>query len=381
MKKRIIYLVIIVLIILGVVYLRVNSKNRASTVQVKTSEANVGEIKSYLSTTGTVASKTSKDYFGAAGKVKALNVKVGDKVTKGQVLLSYDLTDANNSVKSAKLSYDNAVLTRNDTNNQNEKIKNQIADLDSQISALQNSKNVEDVKALATAKQQRAALSPITDEKIKQLDNAVELSKIAYDSANNRLNQSGDIVCEGDGIVTAVNCEVSSSTNGATPIITVQDNEGLKVIVSLSKFDSEKVKLDQEAVIKSGDKEYKGRVSFINPAATKPQVQGAGDVSLGIEVEVLDKAPELKINFDCDLDILLGTASNVLRIPSEAVKAEKADKYTVYTVKDGKAVAKDVTLGLQSDDYTEIKSGLSSGDKVILNPGVTIKDGVKVIEK
>jgi HlyD family secretion protein len=388
MKKKIIIYAIILSVILGVVFLRISSKNKSKFVSVKSNLAMKGDVESYLSTTGTIKSKTSKSYYGLQGKVKKVNVSVGDKVSKGQVLVTFETTDLSASVKQAEIQYNNAVLSKQDLTDQNNTINSKIADLDKQIADLDAqiaSAPKETVQTLISKqsglKTSRGQLQPISDEKLKQADNSVSLANISLNTAKENLAKNvNSITSDIDGVVTSLTAVEGSVASAAQPMVIVQDINSLKLMVSVGKYDANKIQLGQEAKIKTQGKEYKGKVSFINPAAQKSGTPGATDTILGVEVDVLENAPELKIDFDTDVDILTGKVANVLKVPAESIKSEKTGKNFVYIIVGSKAVEKIVTIGLQSDLEVEVKDGIKEGDKVILNPGATIKDGSLIKE-
>jgi len=380
MKKRnkIIISVVALALVAGAIAIKVTSSNKNKYMEVKTSTVTTGDIKSYLSTTGTIKSQNSKEYFGLTGKVLSVNYKVGDKVKKGDILVTYDASDLNAQVKSAELTYNNAVLQKNDAVNQNNDILNKIKELDAQIANPANS-----VQVISNLKTQRDSLKATSSEKFKQLDNTVASAKINLDLSKQKLSSGGSIVSEFDGTVTAVNVTAGSSgitaqSQGAA--VVVQNLDNLKVLISVGKYDAGKVALGQDAVIKSNGKEYKGKVTVINPAATKIVSATGADASLGIEVNITDSASGLKAEFDCDVDILLAEVKNVIKIPSESLKTDKTGKSYVYIINGDKAKEVAVKIGTESDTEIQIAEGLKSGDKVILNPSTSITDGVLVKE-
>lgn len=411
MKKKIIIWAIIIAVIGGFVFLRISAKNKNQYQSVKTAEVTQGDIKSYLSTTAIIKSKNSKDYYGLQGKVKKVNVKVGDSVKKGQVLISYDVQDLGAQVKQAQIQYDNAILSKqilvNGNNDITSKIADldkqisdtdkQLADLDNQINTLKSSKNPVDLEKLQsqdsplakkptlTAKREqlksaRDSLKPVSSEQLKQSDNQIQIAKIALDTAKTALEKNQDsIVSDIDGVVTALNtAEGTTSMGAAQPAVSVQDLSSLKAVVSVGKFDANKIQLGQEAVIKSGDKKYKGKVSFMDPVAKKTVTPTGGDTTLGVEIDILDNPEGLKVDFDADVDILLGQVSNVVKVPAECVKTTKEGKSYVYVVEGDKAVEKSVKTGIQSDMEMQIMEGINKGEKVIPNPANTITNGVLV---
>lgn len=379
-KKTVIYSLIVVGILSGVFL--INGKKKDSKIAtVKTSIVSVGELKSYISTTATVKSNNSKEYYGLQAKIKKVNVKVGDKVKIGDILLTYETQDLGSTVTQAQIQYDNTILQKKDLYNQNESIKNKIADLDKQIVALEKSTNPTDKAKLESLKQQKSALSPMSEEKLKQADNAVKLAELSLNSAKQRLAENkSTIVAENAGVVTEMNAIEGSVGNGMQAVIKIQDVENLKAIASLGKYDANKVKVGQEVSVKSGNNVYKGSISFIEPAAKKTVGVTGSDTTLGVEIAILDSAPALKIDFDVDVDILVEKVANAIKIPSEALKVEKGNNNFVYVVEENVAREKKVTIGTQSDTEIQITQGIKNGDKVILNPSTSIKEGSIVKE-
>ena len=379
-KKTVIYGLIVVGILSGV-FLISGKKKAGKIATVKTSIVQVGELKSYISTTATVESKNSKEYYGLQAKIKKVNVKVGDKVKIGDVLITYEAQDLASTVSQAQIQYDNAILQKKDLYNQNESIKSKIADLDNQIATLEKSTNPADKAKLETLKQQKGALSPMSEEKLKQADNSIKLAELSLSSAKQRLSENkSTVVAENAGVVTEINAIEGSVGNGMQAVVVVQDVENLKATASLGKFDANKVKVGQEVSIKSGNNIYKGSISFIEPAAKKTVGVTGSETTLGVEIAILDKAPALKIDFDVDVDILVGKVENAVKIPSEALKVEKGDKNLVYVVEENVAHEVKVNIGEQSDTEVQITKGIKNGDKVILNPSTSIKEGTIVKE-
>lgn len=378
MKKKITLFSIVFLIVISIIIIVNIKKGNSNDVKVKTTAVEKGNIESFLSTSGEVESKNSKSYFGIQGKVKSINTKVGKEVKKGDILVEYDTPDLNLAVRQAKLQYDNAIYAKEDLINQKQQIDTNIKDLDDKIKELEKiqSPKVEELKT------QKESIQTISDQKIKQAENAIELAKISLDSAKNKLNiTKSKIVSENNGVVTAINLKDGAIDNGMQPAIEVKDIKNLKIKASVGKYDAKKIKLGQKVIIKNGDKKLNGKISFIDPAAKKIISQSGEETLLNLEIDIIDKSENLKIGFDVDVDILVGQVENVLKIPAECIKSDKKGKNSVYVLKDGKVVEKKVELGLQSDTEVEIKSGLKEKEKVIVNPGINISNGTLAKEE
>lgn len=274
MKKKTIIIIGAIAIIGLFLVLGIFKSKKSNGITVKTIKVTKGDVESYLSTTGSVVSKNKKEYYGVQGKVKKVNVKVGDKVKKGQSLLSFDMPELENAKERAQLQYENAILQKKELIAQ----KNSASD----------------------------KMNSITNEKIQQAENSVRLAELEIESANNKINESGgNIESDIDGVVTEVNVQDGGISTGTQPLVVIQNIDDLKVSVALGKYDSAKVKKGMKAVVKDNDKKYEGKVDFIAPTAKKAAKEtGANDVTLDCEIYLpKNSAKDLRIGFDVDVDI------------------------------------------------------------------------------
>jgi len=388
MKKKglIITSIIVVLALVGGVVFSNGKGNKEKVVDIYTVKK--GELNSFLSTSGVVKSKQSKEYYGAGLKISKANVQVGNTVKKGDVLLTYDTADLKLQVKQAEIQYNNAVLQKQDTVNQKSNLDNKIAELDKKIKELESSNNPQDKLQVPTLKQQRDAMQAVSPEKLKQLDNSVALAKASLDSVQNKYDQVKDgVIADFDGVITTVSATEGSMSSPTVAMIVLQDLNSVKLTVSLNKFDAEKVKAGQEATIKNNNKTYKGSVAFISPSASKPNglsmgvaaAGGSTEANLTADIDILENGNELKVDFGADVDILTGTVTDAIKIPIEALVSEKDDKNFVFINENGIAKKKEIKVGLQSDTEIQVLEGLSENDKIILTTS-EIQDGMKVVE-
>lgn len=79
------------------------------------------------------------------------------------------------------------------------------------------------------------------------------------------------------------------------------------------------------------------------------------------------------------MDLIVTTVDieKALVVPYEAV-VEKDGKRVVYVVENDTAREKKVETGLDIGLYTEIRSGLKEGDRVVVSPDELLMDGAKV---
>ncbi|MBU5486202.1 efflux RND transporter periplasmic adaptor subunit [Clostridium sp. MSJ-11] len=379
-KKNFVWIIsiFIIVLIISFFYMRKMGKK---PISVKTAIVQEGEIKSYLSTTGIIKSKNSKEYYANQGKIQKLYVKLGDKVKKGQTLVEFDVPNVDDSIRQAEIQYENALLQKKDLMRQRDNIEENKKKLDEKIHELESSKNPNSLSQLQTLKQQRESIQNISNEKLKQSENAVALAEIVLDSTRKKKDEiKSKIIADFDGVITAINGADGAIYNGMQPVIVVEDVNNLKVIISLSKYDAAKIKVGQMAIVKNGNKNYNGKVTFMEPVAKKPTSPMEGEKTLDATVDIVDKVEDLKINFDVDIDILTGKVDKTIKIPTECIKNEKGGRNIVYIVSEDRAIEREVKTGFQSDMEVQILEGLTLGDKVILNPSTNIINGTLVKE-
>ena len=88
--------------------------------------------------------------------------------------------------------------------------------------------------------------------------------------------------------------------------------------------------------------------------------------------------PEPSPGMTADVEIVLGRREAVLRIPTFSVIEGKR----VLVAVNGRAVSRGVLVGLRSWEWTEVRSGLRAGDRVITSlDRAGLKDGARVVEQ
>jgi HlyD family secretion protein len=185
-----------------------------------------------------------------------------------------------------------------------------------------------------------------------------------------------------DGIVTELNVSEGQMNSLAQPVVVVQDTKDLQVKIQLSKYDAPTVKVNQSVNITYNDKVYKGKVASVDPTADNSSSQSMGSSSSEVYQNAyidIENPEGLVIGFNVDVDILTAHNDKTLVVPIEAVISDNNGTDFVYVVKNGKTSKKNVNLGIVSDTEAEIKSGLSKGEELVLNPGADITNGVDVI--
>ncbi|MBK7889385.1 MAG: efflux RND transporter periplasmic adaptor subunit [Bdellovibrionales bacterium] len=153
-------------------------------------------------------------------------------------------------------------------------------------------------------------------------------------------------------------------------ILKLEDRSEMFVESDVPESDIGKVKMGQQATIRLNalpGKTYKGEILQIFQAARDPE--NSWDRKGGafpIRVRITDPTEEIKSGLSGILEIQVASKQGVLRLPQEQVHRE-AGKYFVFLKESGDK--REVTLGLRSEMFVEILSGLKLGDEVIFPMG------------
>ena len=175
------------------------------------------------------------------------------------------------------------------------------------------------------------------------------------------------------GTVSTVNAVVGQTTSlsGATGepgLVVVVDPRGLSVTASIAEADATSVQRGQSATVTlpASGTTMTGTVISVDVASTVSNnvVQYSTSVSL-------DAPPAtVRVGQTASLSIVTGSAESTLYVPTSAIQADGAARYVTRVTTSGQQRV-EVTTGMVGTTGTEILSGLSKGDRVLLPEGDT----------
>src|SRR5262249_7316642 len=145
-----------------------------------------------------------------------------------------------------------------------------------------------------------------------------------------------------------------------TPVATIADLGQLAASVDLSEFDVAKVRPGDAAIVAVdalGGRKLPGRVSFVAPVG----IDSGGVVSFPVRVRLVGPVAA-KPGMNVSVRVVVAARHDVVRVPLEALHG------TRVTVLDrsGRPSPRRVSLGLADSKQVEIRSGLRSGERVVL---------------
>lgn len=322
------------------------------------------DMKMNYTTSGQIEASTETTIAPkVAGRVTQVNIKLGDRVKKGQVLFSIDAKDAHNQVTQAEASLE---ITK--------------TSYATAAQALQDAQTNYD--RYCTLYQSGAASKYEFEQANTKLVNA----QLALQQAQQQINQAGitlstaqqnladyTVSAPANGVISALSIEngemVSSQTNAATLV----NIDAVKVKVSIPESVVNSLQLGSQVAvtIDSLNKSMQGTLTTISPAADTTTMGYLAEITLANPSGIIKPGMSTKI------DLNTGSLHNVIAVPIDAV-IELDGQHNVYVVENNKAKEVSVEIGLTNDSQIEITKGLKEGQSIIIEGNKLLSDGQKV---
>lgn len=361
-----------------------------------TSKAKLGTIQNTIEETGTVYSKRVNTFYSdMSQRVETLNVSVGDKVKKGDIILTYEnnydleIERANKQIEAITASYNESVKGADFQEISNMKL--QINTIENSLSFAKNSfeklKVLYDNGAVSQVEYEEAQnnvtalenqlqearnnynllIKGVSSNVKKQYEAQIEEIMIQIKILEKNIEQAS-IKAEFDGVITELNVHQGGMTQAGVVVVEIQDENNLGAYVEVLAEDAEATVVGMPFVIsgKGGNEELK--VSRIYPKAqTKVSDLGVEQKRVRIEADLgeLEENHSYKIGSEMDVVIVLEEKENVLLVDKNAVY-EKSGKQYVTVIENNAEIEKEVTTGIKDDDNIEITSGLKENEVVLL---------------
>lgn len=330
--------IVAALVVAGILLFKPFSASNASATGTQlTGTVQQGTVSSTVSASGAIAEARAVDAnFAVSGTIATVDVAVGSTVTAGQALGTLDTTD---------------------------------------LAATANT----DYTALVYANQDLVAAEGQPNAQVSQINQAkqqVTQARATYNQAKANLAKA-TLTAPIAGLVIAVNGEVGSATGGSgannssssssTAFVTIADVSSYVVTTNIAEADIAKVTVGQAASITfpalSGTTAT-AKVTSISPTATS-----SNSVVTYATTITLDKIPAgLRLGQTAQVAITIASsAADALYVPAAAITtANGASTVKVVDAKTKKVIVTDVTLGVVGDQGTEIKTGLTAGETIVI---------------
>lgn len=307
--------------------------------------------------TGTLEARTKINITPeVGGKIARIHVQAGDRVAKGQLLAELETESIRLQLKQAEAAVAVAEAAYADAQRNKERMDRLI-------------------KENAVSEQQREKVHLAFDSASAQLDQAragMNLARHALDVSLMTAPFAGVIASKNAEVGDVINPMMGGSFGGgAGGVLTLMDYSKIKIAVAVSPEDVGRIRRGQGAVLSVGafpGREFRGAVSVVNLTADP--------LNKKFEVEVAIDNPDgtLRPGTFGDLVFEVQSHENALVVPQIAV----LENIYVFVVDGGKAVRKNVALGIQNTTMVEVLDGLAEGDAVVVEGNFGLEEGVAV---
>lgn len=177
-----------------------------------------------------------------------------------------------------------------------------------------------------------------------------------------RLSSGETVKADFDGTVNDVLAEVGDSVSGGGQIVQLVDFSNMKVTMRVDEYDISSVHVGDECVVTftALEKSFPSVISHINRLS-----QSSGSVAYYTVTATVEVTEDVLPGMQVTVQIPKESATNVVVLKKDALSFARDNRAFVY-VRDenGELNTVNVTLGVDNDNYVEIKSGLKDGDVV-----------------
>lgn len=266
-------------------------------------------------------------------RIKKINVEVGDRVRKGQILVEMDETNLSNQ-------------------------EMQLKNLETEFSRIDELYKV----------------GGVSQSEWESMKMQVDVTRQSYQTLKENTRLESPI----EGVVTARNYD-NGDLYGGQAILVVQKISPVKLTVNVSEKYYSKVKKGDEVTIDLDaypGEEFSGKVSLIYPTVESMTH------TFPVEIMVDNKDMKLRPGMFARATMNLGTENHVV-VPDLAIdkRAGSGDRF-VYVYSNGKVKYSKVELGQRLGDRYELISGVPNGAQIVIAGLSKLADGKEVeVEK
>ena len=339
------------------------------------------------------------------GRVVQLNVREGDQVTRGQLLLRIDATQYEAMVARARGAVSEALAR------------------EAQARAALMRADQAATRARALHERDRSLISDAdleTAETELSVQTAlleaarfgVEQARAALTEAENQLSKTV-IRAPLDGIVTRLNVEegetaiVGMMNNPGSLLLTISDLSVMEAVVEVDETDLPRIELGDSAFVQIDAfprQRFHGVVTEIGHSAvvspeTSQQAGAQTETDYQVVIQLSTPPATLRPDLSASADVITATRDQALAIPivaltvrerddietpptesaearaaAAAYEPESEDQEGVFVLREGKVHFTPVDIGIAGNEYFEVVVGLEEGDTVVSGPYEVVRE-------
>lgn len=309
-------------------------------VPVETMPVEVRDFERVLTVAGKTAAESTVNVIAKVSgmeQIMAVNVKVGDKVGQGEVLARLNTDSTSLQFNQAQLAYDNAKDMYD--------------------------KNMALFEAGAVSQNQM-------DQLKLQLDNAAN----ALDQVRLALNYA-TVTAPISGTVVSVNADEGSYASASQPMFVIANVDELEVKAGVTESNVGKISIGQKVTVKigaAGAEPVEGTITEIG------KVMDMSTKNYPITVSIDNSAGDYVDGMYAQVQLVTDRAEGAVVIPATAIVNTDNTRF-VFVEMDGKAMEREIEVGLTDGNYYVVHSGVSAGERLIVKGNDDLVNGQDVV--
>ncbi|MFD5510457.1 efflux RND transporter periplasmic adaptor subunit [Streptomyces sp. NPDC127051] len=347
-----------------------------------------GTVLATVSGSGSLSSPSDAGVnFTTGGRLTEVDVKPGDKVTKGQLLGKVDSTAATETLAQARaaLTAAQANVTKAEAGQVSSASGSGASSARGGSAPAPTPTPTVDPAQVAQARAQLTQAQNAVDAAQRAVDGTVlkapAAGTVASVSAKVGDTVSGTNGSGGTGGGNGGSGANSASSAAASPaslsgFVVLTNPSGMQVTANFSEADALKLKPGQPATVTlnaMAGKVLNAQVLSVSSLPTgSGSSSGGGNSGGGSAVQyaatltITSPTDDLRSGLSASIQVVVGEASGALSVPTAAVSGTGANRTVTVVKGDGTAVRTPVTVGLEGDSTDQILSGLTEGEQVQL---------------
>lgn len=338
----------------------------ATPMTVDTAQASRQEIIDYVTVVGNLIGAATVDVAPRLnGRIESIAVRLGDRVTKGEVIAKMENTDVKEQVKQSEAALE---LARATARQREFDMKASLTTFERQRNlfdrGLQTKQTLEDAEA-----RYNASVAQVDVAKAQVMQTQARVDELKVTLANT------SIISPVDGFVGKRTLDPGAFAGANTAVVSVVDISSVRMVSNLVEKDFRRVQPGVEAQVEvdafPGEK-FSGKVSRVAP------IFDTATRTAAMEIEVPNPGYRLKPGMYARVQLTVDRRADALTVPRTAV-VDIEGKRGVFLIDDSNVARfAPVRTGLQDPVRVEILEGLNDGQRVITTGAMALRNGDRI---
>jgi RND family efflux transporter MFP subunit len=337
----------------------------AVAMTVETAPVTRHEVAEFVTVVGNLIGESTVDVVPRlAGRIETVNVRMGDRVARGQVVAKMDDRDIREQVSQASANLEVNHAT----------VRTRESDLKSAENTLQRQKNM--MTSGLTTKQNFEDADARYNSALAQLD----VAKAQTSQTLARIEElkvtlgNTSVLSPVDGFVSRRNLDPGAFAGTNSPVVSVVAIGTVRLVANLVERDFRRIRPGMPASVDVDafpGEQFMGKVSRVAPSFD-PATRTAP-----MEIEIPNPGFRLKPGMYARVSLTVDRQADALTVPRAALLDIQGQR-GAYVIDQMVARFRPVRTGIQDADRVQILEGLNEGDRVVTTGALAIKDGERI---